>query len=150
MKYLVILITLFTNLSSSIDLTRQTPIEKTVYLKGKIGLSHFYEPSELIFFTGKLYKLIIKNVSDSKHYFSSNSFSKSIFTRKIQVNSDGKKLAEIKGIINEVEVWPNHQIEWWFVAIKTGRFEDLFCKVKDIKSGQKHSDMGMQGVIIIK
>ena len=64
MKYLVIINNiLFTNLSFSTDLTRQTPIEKTVFLKGQIGLNHFYEPSELIFYTGKLYKLIIKNVS---------------------------------------------------------------------------------------
>ena len=50
-----------------------------------------------------------------------------------------KKLAEIKGIINEVEVWPNHEIEWWFVPIKTGRFEDLFCKVEDMKNGLRLS-----------
>ena len=140
----------FINYVISEDLTRQEPIEKVVYFKGVSGESHYYEPSELTFYTGKLYRLILKNVSDSKHYFSSNSFSKSIFTRKIQINSNGKKLAEVKGIINEVEVWPNHQIEWWFIPIKTGRFEDLFCKVKDMKSGLKHSEMGMQGVIIIK
>ena len=140
----------FINYVISEDLTRQESIEKVVYFKGISGKSHYYEPSELTFYTGKLYRLILKNVSDSKHYFSSNSFSKSIFTRKIQINSNGKKLAEVKGIINEVEVWPNHQIEWWFIPIKTGRFEDLFCKVKDMKSGLKHSEMGMQGVIIIK
>ena len=146
--FILILVSL--NFAISQDLTRQEPIEKIVYFKGVSGESHYYEPSELTFYTGKLYRLILKNVSDSKHYFSSNSFSKSIFTRKIQVNYDGKKLTEIKGIINEVEVWPNHQIEWWFVPIKTGHFEDLFCKVKDMKSGIKHSEMGMQGVIIIK
>ena len=139
-----------THYAISQDLSRQEPIEKVVYFKGLSGESHYYEPSELTFYTGKLYRLILKNVSDSKHYFSSNSFSKSIFTRKIQINSNGKKLAEVKGVINEVEVWPNHQIEWWFIPIKTGRFEDLFCKVKDMKSGLKHSEMGMQGVIIIK
>ena len=138
------------NYVESKDLTRQVPIDKIVYFKGLSGESHYYEPSELIFYTGKLYRLILKNVSDSKHYFSSSSFSKSIFTRKIQVNFDNKKLAEIKGIINEVEVWPNHQIEWWFVPIKTGRFEDLFCKVEDMKNGLMHSEMGMQGVILIK
>ena len=150
MKYLVILITLFTNLSSSIDLTRQTPIEKTVYLKGKIGLSHFYEPSELIFFTGKLYKLIIKNVSDSKHYFGSDLFAKSIFTRKIQLTKNTKKVAEIKGIINEVEVWPSEALEWWFVPLKTGIFLDLKCNVKDKETELNHSEMGMKGKIIIK
>ncbi len=140
----------FVNLSKSQDLTRQDPIEKIVYFRGVLGETHYYEPNELVFETGKLYKLKLINNSDSKHYFTSTSFSKSIFTRKIQVNFKGKKLAEVKGIINEVEVWPNHEIEWWFVPIKTGRFEDLYCRVEDMKSGLKHSDMGMQGVIIIK
>ena len=150
MKYLVILIIFFTNLSSSIDLTRQTPIEKTVFLNGKTGLNHFYEPSELIFYTGKLYKLIIKNVSDSKHYFGSDLFAKSIFTRKIQVTKNTNKVAEIKGIINEVEVWPNEALEWWFVPLKTGVFLDLICNVKDKKTQLNHSEMGMKGKIIIK
>ena len=150
MKYLVILIIFFTNLSSSIDLTRQTPIEKTVFLKGKIGLNHFYEPSELIFYTGKLYKLIIKNVSDSNHYFGSDLFAKSIFTRKIQLTKNTNKVAEIKGIINEVEVWPNEALEWWFVPLKTGIFLDLKCNVKDKKAQLNHSEMGMKGKIIIK
>ena len=150
MKYLVLLIIFFTNQSSSIDLTRQTPIEKTVFLKGKIGLNHFYEPSELIFYTGKLYKLIIKNVSDSKHYFGSDLFAKSIFTRKIQLTKNTNKVAEIKGIINEVEVWPNEALEWWFVPLKTGVFLDLICNVKDNKTQLNHFEMGMKGKIIIK
>ena len=140
----------YVNYSQSQDLTKQEAIEKIIYFKGVVGESHYYEPSEITFYTGKLYKLILKNVSNSKHYFSSNSFSNSIFTRKIQINTDGKKLAEIKGIINEVEVWPNHQIEWWFIPIKTGRFEDLLCKVEDLKTGVQHSKMGMRGIIIIK
>ena len=151
MKYLIIiLIILLTTLSISKDLTRQKPIEKTLYLKGKIGASHFYEPNELVFFTGKLYKLIIKNVSDSKHYFGSHLFAKSIFTRKIQLTKNTKKVAEIKGIINEVEVWPNEELEWWFVPIKIGVFLDLQCNVKDIKTELTHSEMGMQGKITIK
>ena len=150
MKYLVLLIIFFTNLSFSKDLTRQTPIEKTVFLKGQIGLNHFYEPSELIFYTGKLYKLIIKNVSDSKHYFGSDLFAKSIFTRKIQLTKNINKVAEIKGIINEVEVWPNEALEWWFVPIKTGVFLDLKCNVKDKETQLIHSEMGMKGKIIIK
>jgi uncharacterized cupredoxin-like copper-binding protein len=132
------------------DLTRQKPIEKTLNLKGISGKLHYYEPNELTFHTGKLYKLIIKNSSDDKHYFSSNSFSKAIFTRKIQINSDSKKLAEIKGTINEIEVWPNNQIEWWFVPLKTGHFKDLFCRVKDKKIGIPHHEMGMIGTITIK
>ena len=138
------------NFANTKDLTRQIPIEKTLVLKGVTGESHSFYPKEITFNTGKLYKLIIKNLSDSKHYFSSNSFSKAIFTRKIQINNKDYKLAEIKGIINEVEVWPNQQIEWWFVPIKTGYFDDLYCKVKDKKSNLTHAEMGMTGVIIIE
>ena len=135
--------------SHSADLTRQKEIEKIVLLKGEQGKIHFYEPNELVFNTGKLYKLIIKNESDSKHYFTSTLFAKSIFTRKVQVSLNNKKVAEIKGIINNVEVWPNHQLEWWFVPIKTGVFKDLYCNVKDTKTNLSHANMGMTGTIII-
>ena len=135
--------------SHSDDLTRQKEIEKIILLKGEQGKIHFYEPNELVFNTGKLYKLIIKNESDSKHYFTSTSFAKSIFTRKVQVSLNNKKVAEIKGIINNVEVWPNHQLEWWFVPIKTGVFKDLYCNVKDTKTNLSHANMGMTGTIII-
>ena len=73
------------------DLTRQSPISKSVTLKGKIGKNHYFEPNVLNFSTGKLYKLEIINNSDSKHYFSSSEFSKSIFTRKIQIKARCKK-----------------------------------------------------------
>ena len=135
--------------SHSADLTRQKEIEKIILLKGEQGRIHFYEPNELVFKTGKLYKLIIKNDSDSKHYFSSTSFAQSIFTRKIQISIEDKKIAEVKGIINNIEVWPNHQLEWWFVPIKTGVFNDLHCNVKDTKTDLSHSKMGMVGTIII-
>ncbi len=150
MKYLIIFLFLFSTLSLSLDLTRQKPIEKTIYLRGEVGLNHYYDPSELIFFTGKLYKLIIKNESDSKHYFGSDLFAKSIFTRKIQLTRNSKRIVEIKGIINEVEVWPNQALEWWFVPIKTGVFSDLQCNIEDKKTKLNHSEMGMQGKIIIK
>ena len=146
--FLILLSNLSYN-SQSTDLTRQKEIEKIVLLKGEQGKIHFYEPNELVFNTGKLYKLIIKNESDSKHYFTSTLFAKSIFTRKVQVSLNNKKIAEIKGIINNVEVWPNHQLEWWFVPIKTGVFKDLYCNVKDKKTNLSHANMGMTGTIII-
>jgi uncharacterized cupredoxin-like copper-binding protein len=146
--FIILLINILYN-SHSADLTRQKEIEKIVLLKGEQGKIHFYEPNELVFNTGKLYKLIIKNESDSKHYFTSTLFAKSIFTRKVQVSLNNKKVAEIKGIINTVEVWPNHQLEWWFVPIKTGVFKDLYCNVKDTKTNLSHANMGMTGTIII-
>ena len=148
--FFLILLSNFSYNSQSNDLTRQKEIEKIVLLKGEKGKIHFYDPNELVFETGKLYKLIIKNESDSKHYFTSTLFAKSIFTRKVQVSLNNKKVAEIKGIINNVEVWPNHQLEWWFVPIKTGVFKDLYCNVKDTKTNLSHANMGMTGTIIIK
>ena len=151
MKLLIFFILFcFIKYAACIDLTKQIPIEKVIYFKGNVGESHYYEPNKLIFNTGNLYKLTLKNISNSKHYFSSSSFSRAIFTRKIQINSNEKKIAEVKGVISEIEVWPNQQIEWWFVPIKTGYFKDLFCKVIDLKSGLTHAEMGMYGTIIIK
>ena len=131
------------------DLTKQKPIEMNVQLNGKIGKCIF-SPNILIFKTGKLYKLKIINTSKSKHYFSSSNFSKSIFTRKIQINKNDEKVAEVKGNISEIEVFPNNEVEWWFVPIKTGEFDDLICSVKDLQTNKKHSEMGMVGKIIIE
>ena len=50
----------YVNYSQSQDLTKQEVIEKIIYFKGVEGESHYYEPSEIIFYTGKLYKLILK------------------------------------------------------------------------------------------
>ena len=132
------------------DLTRQKPISIEVLLKGSSGEFHYYEPSILKFDTGKLYKLKLKNLSDSKHYFTSKEFADSIFTRKIQVNKNKEKIAEIKGDILEVEIFPNNSLEWWFVPIKTGVFDDLNCKVIDNKINKSHAEMGMRGKIIIE
>lgn len=149
--FFLILISSFNiNEIKSADLTKQNPLEKKIYFKGKIGSEHYYEPNYIEFKTGKLYKLILINNSDSKHYFTSLQFSKSIFTRKVQISFEGKKLAEIKGNIDEIEVFPNHEIEWWFIPIKTGTFKDLHCKVLDKKTGKTHSQMGMKGNINIK
>jgi len=132
------------------DLTKQKPIEMNVQLNGEIGIMHFFSPNILIFETGKLYKLKIINTSKSKHYFSSSNFSKSIFTRKIQINKNDEKVAEVKGNISEIEVFPNNVVEWWFVPVKTGEFDDLICSVKDLQTNKKHSEMGMVGKIIIE
>ena len=88
-------------------------------------------------------------MSDYKHYFTSIKFSKSIFTRKVQLSIKEKKVAEIKGVISEVEVFPSHTVEWWFVPIKTGIFNDLTCEIIDKISKKKHSEIGMNGTIIV-
>ena len=139
------------NGQSAGDLSRQNPIEVTVEL-GKPG-QHVFVPSTLKFETGKLYKLILRNPSEDPHYFTSDAFTQMIFTRKVQVTQqrDGKTvtLAEFKGAIREIEVYPGHAAEWWFVPVAAGRARDLRCGIvgKDSKS---HAEHGMVGEIVIE
>ncbi|HEX2215429.1 MAG TPA: hypothetical protein VHG27_01845 [Xanthobacteraceae bacterium] len=132
------------------DLSRQTPIEVTVEL-GKGG-QHGFFPNRLRFETGKLYKLILRNASEDPHYFTSHTFSQLIYTRKVQVTQerDGKAttLAEFKGAIREIEVYPGHSAEWWFVPVATGRAADLQCGIK-AADGKTHAEHGMTGEIVV-
>src|SRR4051812_16899957 len=109
------------------DLSRQTPIEVTVDL-GSPG-KHEFAPKQLKFETGKLYKLILRNTSSDPHYFTSHAFSQMVFTRKAQVtqqqNGKSVTLAEFKGAIREIEVYPGQSAEWWLVPIAAGRASDL-------------------------
>ena len=101
------------------DLSRQTPIEVTVAL-GSPG-AHEFTPKQLRFETGKLYKLILRNDSNDPHYFTSHAFSQMVWTRKVQVTQqrDGKgvTLAEFKGAMREIEVYPGQSAEWWLVPV---------------------------------
>ena len=114
------------------DLSRQTPIEVTVDL-GSPG-KHEFAPKQLKFETGKLYKLILRNTSSDPHYFTSHAFSQMVFTRKVQVtqqqNGKAVTLAEFKGAIREIEVYPGQSAEWWLVPIAAGRASDLRCDIK--------------------
>ena len=133
------------------NLAGQQPIEVTVDL-GRPG-QHVFEPRQLKFETGKLYKLILRNPSGDPHYFTSHNFSQMVWTRKVQVvqSRDGKPttLAEFKGAIREIEVYPGHSAEWWFVPVQSGRTSDLRCGITD-KDGKTHADLGMVGEIVIE
>jgi uncharacterized cupredoxin-like copper-binding protein len=133
------------------DLSRQDPIEVTVNL-GRPG-QHVFEPNQLRFEVGKLYKLVLRNPSEDPHYFTSHAFTQLIYTRKVQVTQqrDGKTatLAEFKGAIREVEVYPGHTAEWWFVPVAAGRVSDLRCGIV-AKDGKAHADLGMVAQIIIE
>ena len=119
---------------------------------GKPG-EHMFVPNRLRFETGKLYKLVLKNPSRDPHYFTSHGFTQLIYTRKVQVVQmrDGKNttLAEFKGAIREIEVYPGQTAEWWFVPVATGRVTDLRCGIVDA-AGKSHADHGMVGEIVIE
>ena len=126
------------------DLTQQTPIDIKVQLGDEKDSKRFV-PDKIELETGKLYRLILSNPSAEKHYFSSEGLSQAVFTRKVQVNgAAGKALAEVKGVIREIEVYPNAVTEWWFVPIKAGNFGDLKCTIPG------HAEAGMVGHILIK
>ena len=133
------------------DLSRQEPIEITVEL-GKPG-QHVFTPSKLRFETGKLHKLVLRNPSNEAHYFTSHAFTQLIYTRKVQVvqSRDGKTvpLAEFKGAIREIEVYPGQVAEWWFVPVAAGRVTDLRCGIVGA-DGKSHADHGMLGEIVIE
>ena len=132
------------NVIAAGDMTGQKPIEVKVQLGDSNNALRFL-PSNLEFETGKLYKLVLHNASATKHYFSSEGLSRSVFTRKAQVlGPKGKTIAEVKGAIREIEVYPGGTAEWWFVPVKTARLNDLKCTIKG------HADAGMVGTITIK
>lgn len=126
------------------DMTGQKPVEVKVQLGDTKNSMRFF-PSNLEFETGKLYKLVLHNAGATKHYFSSEGLSRSVFTRKVQVlGPKGKTIAEVKGTIREIEVYPDGTAEWWFVPVKTASLSDLKCTIKG------HADAGMVGSITIK
>ncbi len=130
--------------SAAGDLTAQTPIEVKVQLGDKDNALRFF-PDKIELETGKLYKLVLHNPSPMAHYFSSEGLSRAVFTRKAQVlGPDGKTIAEVKGAISEIEVYPGGTAEWWFVPVKAATLNDLKCTIKG------HSEGGMVGTITIK
>lgn len=126
------------------DLTQQEPVEIKVALGNEKDALRFF-PEMISLETGKLYRLILSNPSPQKHYFSSDGMAQAVFTRKVQVNgADGKAIAEVKGQIREIEVYPGGTAEWWFVPVKAGSFNDLKCTIPG------HTEMGMVGSITIR
>ncbi len=126
------------------DLTRQTPIEVSVLLGNQDGALRFF-PDALSLETGKLYRLILVNPSSAKHYFSSEGMSQAVYTRKVQINGKNKEpIAEVKGVIREIEVYPQGTAEWWFVPVKAGAFKDLKCTIAG------HAEAGMVGAVTIR
>ena len=133
------------------NLAKQKPIEMRLDMGKDSAGDHKFYPDKLTFETGKLYKLVLHNPSDSKHYFTSPDFVSRVYTRKVQVMDDlgagAKQIGEIKGAVSEVEVYPGGTTEWWFVPVATGN-ATVWCHIKE-KDGKTHRDKGMEGMITI-
>ena len=140
--YAILLLLIVMHAHAAGDMTAQKPVEVSVELGDKKNRLKFY-PNNFRFETGKLYKLIIKNPSQQKHYFTSTGLARSVFTRKVEIIKQNKTIAEVKGNINEIEVYPGGTTEWWFVPVKTLKSTQLHCSIKG------HSEAGMTGHISI-
>lgn len=134
------------------DLSRQEPVEVVVEL-GTPDSRHVFAPTTLRLETGRLYRLVLRNRSPDPHYFTSDGLANSVWTRKVQLvqaRPDGRPevLAEFKGAIREIEVYPGHAAEWWLVPVQAGRFDDLRCGIR-APDGRTHAEHGMRGEVII-
>ena len=120
----------------AVDLSQQEAIEAVVTIEIKNG-AHVFNLSELRFETGKLYKLVLKNPSRTKHYFTALQFSAAIWTRKVETAD-----AEIKGMVREIELKPGGEAEWYFVPVQAGTFS-VMCTIDD------HAEKGIVGTITV-
>jgi uncharacterized cupredoxin-like copper-binding protein len=97
-----------------------------------------FMPAEFAFTAGKRYKLVLSNPSDVKHYFTAKDFADAVWTQKVEAGN-----VEIKGAIHELELKPEAQAEWVFVAMKPGNY-NLRCTIAG------HTEAGMTGNLVIR
>lgn len=125
------------------DLSRQEPIRVNLTLGTPEGEARF-TPDRLDFETGKLYVLHIDNAGRTSYYFGSQGMADAVYTRKVSVlNASGEAAAEVYGAVRRVEVKPGASLEWWFVPVRTGSFDDVM-------STKKHTEAGMRAIITIR
>lgn len=120
------------------DLTQQEPRRVSVELSNAAGEKKF-SPDKLSFETGTLTILTIHNNSEKSYYFGSNGFADSVYSRKLVVLAPDKKqpLAEIYGPVRRIELYPGQTLEWWFVPVRTGTFDDLMSRKSEAAAGMK-------------
>ncbi|MCJ7558573.1 MAG: biphenyl 2,3-dioxygenase, partial [Gammaproteobacteria bacterium] len=126
------------------DLSRADPQEIVIEM-GTSADKMYFKPDHLDLETGKAYKIVLRNVDDTKHEFAGHELIEKIFTRTSEISdADGNLVAEIKGNVREIEVGPNREVEWFIVPIQTGENIPMECEI----SG--HKEAGMFGTVTIK
>jgi uncharacterized cupredoxin-like copper-binding protein len=125
------------------DLTRQEPTRVTMVLGNAKG-EHRFNPDSLTLETGKLYVLRLENPTSNEYYFGSQGLADAVYSRKVVVlGADAKAVAEVYGPVRRVELKPGSVVEWWFLPVRTGRFEDVM-------STRTHTEAGMRATIEVK
>ncbi len=101
-------------------------------------------PDTLTLETGRLYALRLQNIGDKPYYFGSQSLADAVYTRKVvALDAAGKTVAEVYGPIRRIEIAAGHAVEWWFLPVRTGRFDDVM-------STRSLAEAGMKAVIEVK
>ncbi|MCP3054261.1 hypothetical protein [Aurantimonas marianensis] len=126
------------------DLSRADPTEIVIEM-GASGDKMYFKPDNIELETGKAYKIVLKNVDEAKHEIEGHEFIEKIFTRKVEIaDPSGGLVAEIKGLVTEVEVGPNREAEWFIVPVQTGENIPIECGIEG------HKEAGMVGTVTIK
>lgn len=121
---------------SGVDFLQQPALEIAINLGNEAGELKYF-PNQLDFEAGKRYKLVLKNPSPLKHYFTGKDFADAIWTQKVEAGN-----VEIKGAIREIELKPGAKAEWVFVPLKSGRYS-FRCPIPG------HTEAGMTGQALI-
>jgi len=125
------------------DLTAGEPIRMSVRL-GTVDGEHRFVPDTLAFETGKLYALRIDNPGAHNYYFGSQGFADAVYSRKaVVLDPSGRDLVQIYGPVRRFELKAGSSMEWWFVPVRTGTFDDL-------RSTRSHGEAGMTGTIQVR
>lgn len=67
-----------------------------------------------------------------------------MYSRKVVVpGPDGGILAEVYGPVRRRELEPGATVEWWFLPVRTGRFDDVM-------STRSHTEAGMCAVFEVR
>lgn len=99
---------------------------------------HRFTPDALTLETGKLYALRLENTGTQPYYFGSPGLADAVYTRKVVAkDAAGKVVAEIYGPVRRIEVSAGHTVEWWFLPVRTGRFEDVTLTKKLAEAGMR-------------
>lgn len=125
------------------DLGRQEAVPASLSMVPQDGAARF-SPDRLTLETGRLYALRISNTTDKPMYFGSQGLADAVYTRKVvALDASGKVVAEIYGPVRRMEVSAGHAVEWWFLPVRTGRFEDVM-------STRTLSEAGMRATIEVQ
>ena len=126
------------------DLSR-ADVQKVVIEMGSNDDGMYFKPNNFVFETGKAYDLSMVNVDDIKHEVSLNEMTERIFTRKVEIEgADGELVAEIKGVVREVEVGPHQTADWFFVPIQPIESTEITCEIPG------HYESGMKAGVQIQ